>query len=175
MNGVPLESVEFASIKQINPDLEGDHYLQLNVENTFEWINYVQNLVQSNTTDGIVVFVDCAYQFGTPEIKNSGFYAIKQKFTQSHGNSADVFDNVVIIHRDSLQDINHLLANIFEFIPPEHCHKSLNCIVVSNVSIFYWDLRDAENFDQLADFHTICKHQAAKLGCYVVSTRSLFD
>ncbi|KAG7860327.1 hypothetical protein KL939_001813 [Ogataea angusta] len=173
-----LESVESVEFTKINTELEGERYIQLNVQNTPEWIHYVCELVKKSDALGIVTILDCAYQFGSPNIVNSGLHQIKKKLQKNHSDTEirDLLERVVVFDDfENLGDVNKLLNTILEVIPTQFQDRPLNCILVSNTSIFYWNLRDMENFDDLAELHRICRQLSSRLGCYVVSSRSLFE
>ncbi|KAG7710127.1 hypothetical protein KL914_001037 [Ogataea haglerorum] len=117
-------------------------------------------------------------KFGSPDIVNSGLYQIKRQLQKSHSDTEirDLLERVLVYDSfETLGDVNKFLNNILEVIPTQFQNRPLNCILVSNTSIFYWDLRDMDNFDELTELHRICRQLSSKLGCYVLSSRSLFE
>lgn len=75
-------------------------------------------------------------------------------------------------------DINDLgmlssrLLSLGSNLEPKYLNQSLDYVVVSNLSIFYWEMKYSADFHELVKFHRICQKISNSFECVVISSLS---
>ncbi len=170
-------------------EAHGPRYIQMDVFNTKDWLSFLEKIIfkesqQDKNTGGLVLLIDCAFQLGSVSIPNSFLNSVYSKLTPKSGlnqqqplSSEQVslfFSRRLVLWNDvtSLDQLNNKLGAISNSLSFEYMDRSLDYVIISNVSAFYWQMRDSGDFRDLVKFHSICKGLSHDYECMTISSMS---
>ncbi len=161
----------------------------MDVFNTKDWLSFLEKIIfkesqQDKSTGGLVLLIDCAFQLGSVSIPNSFLNSVYSKLTPKSGLNQQqpllseqvslFFSKRLVLWNDvtSLDQLNNKLCAISNSLSFEYMDRSLDYVIISNVSVFYWQMRDSGDFRDLVRFHSICKGLSHDYECMTISSMS---
>lgn len=170
-------------------EAHGPRYIQMDVFDTKDWLSFLEQILFKEAqigdyAGGLIILVDCAFQLGSKSIPNSFLNNAYSKMAlginsdQRETSSAELaalfFDKRLVLWNDitSLDQLNNKLNAISNSLDSKYMDRSLDYVIISNVSVFYWQMRNSGDFHELVRFHSICKQLSHDYECMTISSMS---
>ncbi|VEU21145.1 DEKNAAE102112 [Brettanomyces naardenensis] len=153
-------------------------YVQMHVSDTRQWLSFLKDILieeHANANGGLALFVDCAFQLGSTSLRNT---FLNEVFNEFGGESSDqsLFNRVIVWNDIStLNEINAKLSSLVANIDEERLDYGLDYVVISNLSVFYWQMRESNDYSDLVAFHEVCKEVSRTYRCNVISALSFLE